>query len=557
VTASHAPEQPTPTPSTTPAGKPTPKPIPTPTPVPAKPPSFNDWPTYGYDNRHDGFNPNSSAITPASLAQLHLAWQADLGDYNTQTQPIVATNVAGHQAVLIVGGGSGAVSGYDALSGALLWRRQLGQQRFTCSDGTAGWFGIGGTAVYDPASKSVYVADDQNQVVNGPSQLLVYRLDAGTGAGATAVNLTPSPLPGELDFSHTALTLSSNGLLYAGTGSTCDISFWRGSIIAMDTQSLSLNTFYTTYGLGGNYSGGGVWSWGGVSIDDSGNVYAGVGNADTSPASPTPSFTTATSEQVGYAEHVVKLSANLSTVLGANYPGFTFDNNASNDLDFSGTPILFQPIGCHLLSASQGKSGQLIIYDTQAISQPSAPLARFQFSVSSSEAAYIGNPGYSPVTGLLYATVNSQQGGSIRPPGLVAIDASGCGAPSIVWSAQFGPDSFAYGANPRSAPTATFGGVVLVGTPCTPMSDGTCGAPGGASGGAVWAIDARLGTVLNGGKPILTTGAHVRMAPVVDGDWIWVLDNGGDLYGLTIDPNYKAIANVRRMKAERQILHWR
>jgi outer membrane protein assembly factor BamB len=114
---------------------------------------------------------------------------------------------------------------------------------------------------------------------------------------------------------------------------------------------------------------------------------------------------------------------------------------------------------------------------------------------------------------------------------MVAIDLSTC-TPAIAWSAAFGPDSFSLDDTPpRTAPTVTAGGVVFL------------GAPAGASGGALWAIDASSGAILNNGQPILTTPNRIRMAPVVSGDWLWLFDNGGDLYGMTLDASVPAVRN--------------
>jgi len=96
----------------------------------AGPVTFDDYPTFGYDNGRDAFNPNSAALTPASVANLHLVWQAALdggNDFQTQTQPILATEIKGHAGVLFVGGNSGNVYAYDATSGSLIWTRNLGQ----------------------------------------------------------------------------------------------------------------------------------------------------------------------------------------------------------------------------------------------------------------------------------------------------------------------------------------------------------------------------------------------------------------------------------------------
>jgi hypothetical protein len=40
------------------------------------------------------------------------------------------------------------------------------------------------------------------------------------------------------------------------------------------------------------------------------------------------------------------------------------------------------------------------------------------------------------------------------------------------------------------------------------------------------------------------------MGAVVDGDWVYLFDNGGNLFGLTIDPSYQTIPN-RLLRAPR------
>jgi hypothetical protein len=141
------------------------------------------------------------------------------------------------------------------------------------------------------------------------------------------------------------------------------------------------------------------------------------------------------------------------------------------------------------------------------------------------------------------------------PPGLAAI--GGCGAAStIVWHTQFGPDSTGYSGGPaeRSGATVTAGGVVFMGTNCTSNGHGGCGAPGTVNG-AVWAVDAAAGTLLgSGGNPVLVTGDRVIMAPAVDGEWVYVLDNSGNLYGLTVNPAFPAITPTARHLAPRFVI---
>jgi len=522
---------------------------PVPTAAPTAPPSasFVDWPTYGYDAQRSGFNPFTTGITPGSIAQLHVGWHTAINGA-TQTQPIVITNVAAHSALLVIGHFAVAEA-YDALTGKLVWQRTLPTQDVQ----DCGIAGVSGTAQYDKALGAIFMAAGKT---GAPNHTVIYRLDAATGTITGQVDVTPTALAGEADYSHSGVTLA-NGQIYLGTGSACEGTAsgkpsWRGRVVAVDASSMTLsNTFFTTYGHGGNFGGGGVWGWGGVSADPSGNIFVATGNAETNaatgPQKAAAPFQTTDDEQAGYAEHLVKLSGDLSTVEGSNYPGFNF-TIGFGDLDYQGTPVVFQPpvtSGCGLLTATQGKGGTLVINNAQNVNEVSS----FAFSVPNGAAYYIGNPAYSPNTGLLYAAIaSSGAGSSLLPPGLAAIGS--CGT-SIAWHAQFGPDSTSFsGENPRSAPTVTAGGVVFIGTPCTSIGGGGCGS-GGAANGAVWAVDATTGSVLNGGKPVLVTADSIRMAPSADGLWVFVLDGSGNFYGLTVDPSVQAVAAVAGRRVPR------
>jgi hypothetical protein len=559
---------------TTGAGGPTPSP----SPVPSQSVAFNDYTTYGYDNQRDIFNPNSTAITPSSLPNVHLAWQVAIGggDFNSQTQPVLATEIPNHAGVLFVGGGSGNIEGYDALTGALLWKRSTGQELFTCEGGNTIVFGVQGSAAYDPASKSIYIVGNANSSPNAIATNTLYHLDGATGSILGQVSIAP-PASGwpSLDFSHTSVTLA-NGYAYVGTGATCDISSWRGRVAAVSVPAMTLaNTFYPAWNpsAGQPWGGGGVWGWGGVSIDFSGNVMSGAGNTDdgsTTHGSIVAPFQKAPTEYSAYGDSIFQLSPDLSTVDASNHPmPATIFHGDSGDLDLSGTPIVFKPSGalCDSMAAIQGKSGTLYVYDATRVGN--GPLAQYQLAPSTYADGFLGDPAYSPVTGLLYAAVPSSNE-SLFAPGMIAIN-PGCDSPSVAWHSAFGPDSYGPGSDtspgePRSAPAVSAGGIVLVGTICK-ASGSTCGAttdakpliccaPPGTNGGALWALDATTGAVLNGGNPIIFTGGALRMPPTIDGDWIFVLDNSGNLYALTIDPSYPAIQTKYRAPNPHQATTW-
>jgi hypothetical protein len=541
--------RPSASPTAAPTATATATPAPTPTPVGPPTPAFNNWPTYGYDNARDGFNPNTTAITPSSIAKLHLAWKVTVPDQKTQTQPILATNIGTHTGVLIVGGATGRTYEYDALTGQVLWADQLGSAILSCP-GQVGPLGIGGTAVYDPSAQAFYIGSNLNSgVANTQTQVFINKINILNGQIEAKVNIAPSPYPGEVNLTHTSLTLA-NGMLYAGTGSTCDISSWRGRIVAVNEASMTLvNTFYPVWNQTqvaspspAAFSGGGVWGWGGVSVDSGGNIWGAVGNLDTQTnPGPQPPFVQHNKEFDDYGEHLLELTPNLSTVMQSNYPGFVFNNQMSSDLDISGTPVLGQPLGCHEMAAVQGKSGYLYIYDTTGIG--SGPVASVKFTSSSFNDPNLGNPAFSPLTGMFYAAVSSAVAGGVTPaPGMIALKPCDSALPTVAWTTAFGADSMLSG-TPHSMPTVTAGGVVFLGTPC--KVDVTEGCSGQQFGGALWALDASSGAVLNNGRPIFTTPKAIRMGAVVDGDWVFLLDEYGDMYGYTIDPNFSPTSSAR------------
>jgi hypothetical protein len=345
--------------------------------------------------------------------------------------------------------------------------------------------------------------------------------------------------PSELNLGHTSVTLA-NGIAYVGTGSTCDISSWRGRVAAVNVPAMTVaNTFFTlwdpnnTRGQGAQtWTGGGVWGWGGVSLDPNGNVLTAVGNADNGGVGEhgttlTP-FTLAPTEYSGYAEHVLELSSNLATVIASNRPIAQSIYAVTGDLDQQGTPIVFTPIGCPTMVAGQGKSGELTLYDEASIA--TGPVAQYQMGPSSPNAYFIGEPAYSPATGLVYSDVAQSTAPSLFSPGLIAIN-PGCGSPSVTWQAGFGSSSDA----PRGVPAASAGGVVFAG-----------------SGETLWELNASTGAILNGGAPFLRTSGQMRMPVTIDGDWVFVIDNSGDLYGFTTDARYPTVKATTRVLNARQ-----
>lgn len=510
------------------------------TPQNTKPVVFNDYPMFGYDSQHDEFNPASTAITPTSVSGLHLAWQSlmhNQGDFNVQSQPILATEIPNHVGVLYVAGGSGHVDAIDALTGGNIWTNPTGQMSYTCpGDPQTIVFGAAGTVAYDSATRSLYSVANTNSALNAPTAINLLHLDGTAGTTLGSYNFGAYISNNEINFGHTAVTIN-NGIAYVGTGSTCDIPSWRGRVAAIQVPSMtSLATYFPVYNPpNAPYGGGGIWGWGGVTADFHTNIYTGVGNADNSASGIQPPFIQAPQEYSGNAESFLKLTGDLSTVIAANHPipPSLYGGNAA-DLDLNGTPAVFQPMGCDSYAALQGKSGALYIYDTAYIGN--GPIAQYQMSPPSYEDGFLGSPAYSSATGLIYADVASSVSPNLFSPGMIAIN-PGCGSPAVTWHAAFGPDSSGLGV-PRSVPSVSAGGVVFAATTCN-VTSGPCTSPG--EYGALYMLDASNGTVLNNGLPVLYATGNIRAPATIDGKWVFVADINGNIYGLTIDSSYPTV----------------
>ena len=173
----------------------------------------------------------------------------------------------------------------------------------------------------------------------------------------------------------------------------------------------------------------------------------------------TPIPTKGASQHASYAEQVIELSADLSTILGNNYPSNIPSDPGDDDFDFGATPLLFQPSGCPPLVAAMNKSGMFELYDESSIS--SGPIQYIAMSVPTDDANFVGVPAYDPVTGYVYVELPSTEG--IYQPGMAAFSlAANCTLNTTpVWSASFGPTA-TRGRGARS-PISIANGVVYIG----------------------------------------------------------------------------------------------
>ncbi|MBV8949354.1 MAG: PQQ-binding-like beta-propeller repeat protein [Actinobacteria bacterium] len=340
--------------------------------------------------------------------------------------------------------------------GTALWSRDLGSQTLNCDDTPDHIYGVEASAVFDHGGNRVFV-------VGGDGQL--YALDPATGATLPGWPVRFTSLPDESVFS--APTMFGNHI-YVEVASHCDQTPYKGRIIDIDpTNHVVAHTWYS---LGNpDFDGGGVWGWGGASVDPStGDVFAATANA----AGVTP-------EGTPWGESIVRLSSSLVFEAGDS-PGPTI-----RDDDFGSTPVLFQKQGCPAQLVVEQKNGSLYLYDRDTLSN--GPQQRLV--VSSPE--LIGVAAYSPATQMVYVATESDSPDESLKAGITAFSLDdGCNL-HVAWN------------------TPTPAGLNLM------VANGVVYFTGGF-GGVVYAVDAGTGAPLwNSGTTI--TGPVLAQPVMVKG----------------------------------------
>jgi outer membrane protein assembly factor BamB len=409
-----------------------------------------DWDSFGFDLERTGYNPSETTIGASNVASVQKLWSANVG-YEMVHEPVLAAgvNVNGQTTTLLFAGSAGGSTMYaiNASTGAIVWQHAVAQANYRCDHREKFQFSIGETPAIDRGKNLLYFSDGHNQV---------HAVDLATGNEAAGWPLTVANYKPEHNFMHGGLTYNpANGLLYAVTSSTCDISPWYGRIVAIDTEGPRVaGTFFTMSGTATQgRSGGGIWGPGGASVDpETNNVFVATGNADT---------TMGLAQNAGYAEEVVELSPTLNTIVAHNYPTNIPQLDGDEDFDFGATPLLFRPQGCPLLVAAVNKSGMFELYDVGTLRF--GPIQYIAMSIPTNKGDFVGVPAYDPATGYVYVGMPASEG--IYKPGLAAfgIQANCTLNPTPVWSALFGPDGakVVKGQTPRS-PISIANGVVYV-----------------------------------------------------------------------------------------------
>jgi outer membrane protein assembly factor BamB len=479
------------------------------------PVSGSDWLTYGHDPQRSGDASGESVITTTSVKNLVLKWSSSL-DGKVTAQPLfVSATLVGGQTrdVVVAATASNSIYALDAATGTQLWRRNFGPS--SGSGVIPGGFGISASPVIDRNRGLIYTVSDDGQ-------LRTLNIANGTEASPALPVLLDSLNPPVLSNTSTnmvwgGLNLVGNNLYITTASDGNDTNPWWGRIMRIDASGAApvvAGWFKVVPSIAMPNGGGGIWGYGGISIDSLDRVIAAT-SADSKP------WTSSVPEgYTPYAGRMVALAADLGYSPAANPLGSPLGSYEPPhpspcpgapgvcDMDFGATPIIFQPSGCPTeLTAAVNKDGHIYLLPVDGLATSATTLLQslaLNIAYDGPGAGGItGVPAYWPSGNMLFVT----DGG----PGINGISAGvvgltvNCNNPpnylQVAWSV---PLAAANNQPPSSATVAN--GVVFVGS---------------GLNGSVHAYDAMTGTELWNSGSAISSGATF-VAPVVASGSLYV-----------------------------------
>ena len=437
-----------------------------------------NWDSVGFGTSQNSYNPFETVLNPTTVPGLQQQWAANLGPY-VETSPVLATGVAvsgGTENLVFDGDSEGLFEAIDTSTGAVVWQRQFasllgGPTNPGCEQSP---FGINGGALIDQSTGLVYLVDGADEM---------YALNLATGTTAPG---WPLQISTDDTYEHVWSGLNEvSGTIFVPVSGDCDNPPYEGRLVAVNASTQSITATFLTEGTSG-LSGGGIWGWGGVGVDQSlTHMYVATGN------------TLGNDSNAGYGDQVVELSVPDLSVVDSNLP-----NVPQGDNDFGGTPVLFEPSGCSPELAVENKTGVLVIYNQGALS--SGPIQSLQ--IGSNSGSFIGDPAWDPGQNTMY--VSNSASSSAFSNGMVALKFGADCLASPAWQTQLGP------ADSVVSPPVVADGVGYYG-------DGT--------GNTIYALDDATGLVL---WSQLLSGP-VFAPPIVANGMLFV-PGGGKLYAFSL-----------------------
>jgi hypothetical protein len=438
------------------------------TPAPA---SGADWPTIEHDPGRTGIAPAESQIGTGNAASLTQNWSATL-DGKVSAQPLFLSGVqvmgATHD-VVIAATNQNTLYALDANTGAVLWSNHLVAAPGSC--GIPGGFGISAAPVVDRSTGRIYAVTDDGD-------LRTISLANGSEV-APALPLVPNPAT---NYVWGGLSLVNGNLFVPSASNGCDQAPWQGGIYQVNVSGPApqlVKHWITVPSLPASEAGGGIWGWGGVSVDPStGHVYAASSDDATN--------LTGDEGYTPYSGSLLALDSNLNLLGWYQAPqavNYNCGGSPPCDQDFAATPLPFQPPGCPVMLAAGNKNGNLYVTSEASLEANTGHDGTNVQAISLNKdiddlglGGLSGTPMYDPATNMLYI-VDTGPGASGVAGGLVALAVQPNCSLSVAWSQTVGSS---ISNSPNSTPTLA-NGVIYVG-----VNDGSVSAFDAATGTRLW-----------------------------------------------------------------------
>jgi len=223
----------------------------------------SSWTTYHHDNARSGYDPNQPVAGGATTG-----WVSPTLDGQVYAEPLIYNSVV-YAATL-----NDTVYALNQSTGAVIWSKHVGTPQTTgWQCGNVGAAGILGTPVIDTGANRLYAVAEV--VINTVTSYHLFGLDlANSGNIVLNSTLTTTGFDWTIEQERGALGLSSGYVYVPFGGRYGDCGNYHGYVFPVSTSSGSVGAPYTTPG-----QGMGIWSAGGVVIDDStGDVFVSTGN---------------------------------------------------------------------------------------------------------------------------------------------------------------------------------------------------------------------------------------------------------------------------------------